>query len=694
MTGNLNIQQISEAQDDKEISINAATLKLDQAMTDWFDVDVTAGNVVLSTLEFEENIFFRVQNATVVGRTLTVPASKRLFAVESLATNTQDVDLVRGSTVITLIPGDTGTFYTDGTADGLIAVAGGGGVSTWLGLSDTPSAYTGQAGKVSAVNVGETAMELVNLSGGPTGYIAVQPLFRGALLNMAANQTGLSAATWTPLEWGTATYDTTLQPDDTGDPQKFWLGPDLTFTADNTTEQLTATAHAMNTGDGPFQLSNSGGGLPAGLVAATNYWCINISANVLQVATNRANAIAGTPVAFTTDGTGTHTLERATWLVIPADVSKIRLIGGFATSALTAGDDIGVRFAINEAVTHEGGASIGIQEGNLIGVASLSSPVLSVSEGDRIEIEAWISAATEDVLDDVRTFFSVEVVEESKPLSYPGITVYKPNIGCLLNHSTNEATAGGVPEQLPWDTEGYDTGYKGAPFHDTVTNNSRITIPDGITKVRLGFNLDWDTPSSGTVHCWVSINGVYTLTDASALGLPFTAHSAFSGSEGLSAISAVLDVASGDYFELTVQTSGTGQVDSSPRSYMWMEVVETDEDVFVPEQVEIFLIGVPAISNLVYQKVAMRRFSLADDLFGSQAYAITAPSGAATTFDVDRNGIKIGEISFADGVNTATFTTIAAAIEVFEIGDRLGIDSPANLNSLADISINLKAWRS
>jgi len=35
------------------------------------------------------------------------------------------------------------------------------GVSTFLGLSDTPSAYTGAAGKAVAVNAGETALEFV-----------------------------------------------------------------------------------------------------------------------------------------------------------------------------------------------------------------------------------------------------------------------------------------------------------------------------------------------------------------------------------------------------------------------------------------------------------------------------------------------------------------------------------------------------
>ena len=43
---------------------------------------------------------------------------------------------------------------------------GGSGSSTFLGLTDTPSAFTGQAGKVAAVNTGETALEFATPSGG------------------------------------------------------------------------------------------------------------------------------------------------------------------------------------------------------------------------------------------------------------------------------------------------------------------------------------------------------------------------------------------------------------------------------------------------------------------------------------------------------------------------------------------------
>lgn len=84
---------------------------------------------------------------------------------------------------------------------------------------------------------------------------------------------------------------------------------DDTFTADNTTETLTATAHGLETGDGPLRLTNSGGALPTGLATATDYWIIRTGADTFKLASSLANAYASTEVAFSTNGTGTHTIS-------------------------------------------------------------------------------------------------------------------------------------------------------------------------------------------------------------------------------------------------------------------------------------------------------------------------------------------------------------------------------------------------
>jgi len=48
--------------------------------------------------------------------------------------------------------------------------------------------------------------------------------------------------------------------------------------------------------------------LPTGLALATDYWLVAVTATTSNVATSLANAIAGTVIAFTNAGTGTHTM--------------------------------------------------------------------------------------------------------------------------------------------------------------------------------------------------------------------------------------------------------------------------------------------------------------------------------------------------------------------------------------------------
>jgi hypothetical protein len=77
------------------------------------------------------------------------------------------------------------------------------------------------------------------------------------------------------------------------------------FTADASTDTLTATAHGWSTGD-LVRLSTDGA-LPAGLSTSTDYFAIRTGANTLRLATSRSNAYAGTVVDVTDAGSGTHT---------------------------------------------------------------------------------------------------------------------------------------------------------------------------------------------------------------------------------------------------------------------------------------------------------------------------------------------------------------------------------------------------
>lgn len=71
-------------------------------------------------------------------------------------------------------------------------------------------------------------------------------------------------------------------------------------TGANTGDLMTKTAHGLETGD-PVKFVS--GTTFTGLTAGTRYFAIKASADTFQVATTRAEAIAGTAVALTADGT-------------------------------------------------------------------------------------------------------------------------------------------------------------------------------------------------------------------------------------------------------------------------------------------------------------------------------------------------------------------------------------------------------
>lgn len=84
---------------------------------------------------------------------------------------------------------------------------------------------------------------------------------------------------------------------------------DFTFTAEADDDLITRTAHGLLTGDGPIRVANSGGGLPGALAAATDYWVIKVSSSTFKLATSLANALDGTGINISSDGTGTQTLS-------------------------------------------------------------------------------------------------------------------------------------------------------------------------------------------------------------------------------------------------------------------------------------------------------------------------------------------------------------------------------------------------
>lgn len=91
----------------------------------------------------------------------------------------------------------------------------------------------------------------------------------------------------------------------------------------NATETFTENSHGKETGHPMIYLA--GTAAPAGLVDGTVYYIISVTANTFKLAASYDDAINGTAVAITTDGTGNQTFIDARY--------RIRMVESDATDA-------------------------------------------------------------------------------------------------------------------------------------------------------------------------------------------------------------------------------------------------------------------------------------------------------------------------------------------------------------------------
>lgn len=106
------------------------------------------------------------------------------------------------------------------------------------------------------------------------------------------------------------------------------------FTVNATTNILTATGHPIATGD-VVRMCNTGGALPAGLSAGTNYYAIGVSGDTLQLALTAG----GAAIDITGTGTGTHFIggpDDSAWVAMRQ--AMLLLIGHWYARRETAGD--------------------------------------------------------------------------------------------------------------------------------------------------------------------------------------------------------------------------------------------------------------------------------------------------------------------------------------------------------------------
>lgn len=127
MSNNLNLDQVTAAQNQKEVTINDQAGQIDAALTEVFSIDLSSGDAIVSQAQFTRAIQF-ICNGNTVARVITIPATKRLFAFQNGGSEDVTITVSGGSSVVVAAAG-TAILYTNGTTPTIIAsVAGSSGI--------------------------------------------------------------------------------------------------------------------------------------------------------------------------------------------------------------------------------------------------------------------------------------------------------------------------------------------------------------------------------------------------------------------------------------------------------------------------------------------------------------------------------------------------------------------------------------
>lgn len=153
------------------------------------------------------------------------------------------------------------------------------------------------------------------------------------------------------------------------------------------------------------------------------------------------------------------------------------------------------------------------------------------------------------------------------------LTLPRYNFRGALVTTTGQTISNITITKVTWDGEDYDTD----SIHDNVTNNTRLTVPSGVTRVRIRGQVFWATSTVGD-----RIGEIYKNNSGSYVGYSkqntsaITGYGAAGSNNHSQAETPIIDVVAGDYFEFLVwqDTGGNLNVSSAASSWFFMEIIE------------------------------------------------------------------------------------------------------------------------
>jgi hypothetical protein len=336
-------------------------------------------------------------------------------------------------------------------------------------------------------------------------------------------------------------------------------GQDVAVTAGAGALILTAGQRRLLYGDGTnivavapdFASTGGGSGGGGGGFPVFKGALIKRTTNV-TIASNVLTTLDWEGEVYDTDGFA-NVGAQPTRLTVPSGkgITRVQVLCGVQWAASSSGDRW-VQMVKNGAEVDGMPGYLGPVDTSSRSRIALTSAPIVVTDGDYFECQVWQNASGSlDVEADPKTWFAIVAIE------------FAAFRGAMVKLTAAEAVTSSVDTAIPWDATVYDTDAfwsAGSP--------TRLTVPTGVTRVRLKGNIDWTFGGGGYRHIWTHMNGALFFGGAKESD---------EGDAGIQSIgSAVVQVTPGDYFELIVrQTSGsTKNVAADELTWFAIEVVE------------------------------------------------------------------------------------------------------------------------
>lgn len=240
-------------------------------------------------------------------------------------------------------------------------------------------------------------------------------------------------------------------------------------------------------------------------------------------------------------------------LTVPAGVTKVIVWGQVQWDNANTGSRIVFIFknGIRQAETQDSGSSVNFE------MQQVTSGIMEVDEGDTLAVYVNQNSGGNlnlNFADAASMWIRVMAVESVAPSTTPrGALVKRTGTFALVNDSE---------VALPFDDEEYDP----EDIHNNSVNNTRLTVPTGVTHVRLYGHMQVGSDTTGYRSLRITKLG------SSFVGTGFSDTSAASrDTQELTVNSAIVEVVGGNYFELVgFQNAGETR---NVTPYFAMEIV-------------------------------------------------------------------------------------------------------------------------